>query len=111
MDLRERHHLSPKIRISTMTNPFQPQEGNFSLQPQPINAIEAISRAEIDVQIATAKRYPRVLTQVKQDMLEMATIDEETAAACFYSVPRGSKNIVGPSIRLAEIAFSCYGNV
>jgi hypothetical protein len=94
-----------------MTNPFQPQEGNFSLQPQPINAIEAISRAEIDVQIATAKRYPRVLTQVKQDMLEMATIDEETAAACFYSVPRGNKNIVGPSIRLAEIAFSCYGNV
>ena len=31
--------------------------------------------------------------------------------ACFYSLPRGGKNIQGPSIRLAEIAFSCYGNI
>ena len=41
----------------------------------------------------------------------MATLDEETAASCFYSLPRGGKNIQGPSIRLAEIALSCYGNV
>ena len=92
-----------------MTNPLHAQEGNFSLQP--INAIEAVSRAEIDQQIATAKRYPRSITKVKQEMVEMATLDEETAAACFYSLPRGGKNIQGPSIRLAEIALSCYGNI
>lgn len=44
-------------------------------------------------------------------MVEMATLDEETAASCFYSLPRGGKNIQGPSIRLAEIALSCYGNI
>lgn len=81
----------------------------FSLAP--INAIESVSRAEIDQQISTAKRYPRSLTKVRQEMVEMATLDEETAAACFYSLPRGGKNIQGPSIRLAEIALSCYGNI
>src|ERR1700760_4459967 len=74
-------------------------------------ALEASARAEIDMQISTAKRYPRMLSKVKSDMLSFATLDEETAAACFYSLPRGDKNIQGPSVRLAEIAVSCYGNL
>ena len=90
-------------------NPLSEQAGNFSLQP--INAIEAVSRAEIDMQISTAKKYPRNIAQVKAEMLDIVQLDEETAAACFYSLPRGGKNIQGPSIRLAEVAFSCFGNV
>ena len=74
-------------------------------------AIEAISRAEIDTQIATAKKYPRNIAAVKSQMLTIATMDEETASACFYSLPRGGKNVQGPSVRMAEIALSCYGNV
>lgn len=77
----------------------------------PMTALESISRAEIDVQIATAKKYPRQLGLVKRDMLTMATLDEETAAACFYTLPRGGKNIQGGSVRLAEIAVSCFGNI
>ena len=92
-----------------MTNPFS-EQGEVSVV-QPINAIEAISRAEIDVQIATAKKYPRHLAKAKADMIQMATLDEETAASCFYNLPRAGKNITGPSIRLAEIAFACYGNI
>ena len=84
-------------------------EQGFSLQP--INAIESVSRAEIDMQISTAKKYPRNIAQVKAEMLDIVQLDEETAAACFYSLPRGGKNIQGPSIRLAEVAFSCFGNV
>lgn len=75
------------------------------------SVIESISRAEIDIQIATAKRYPRQLSKVKADMMSFATLDEETAAACFYSLPRAGKTIQGPSVRLAEIAVSCYGNI
>lgn len=75
------------------------------------NAIESISRAEIDMQIATARRYPRELGKVKSDMVSFATLDEETAESCFYSLPRGGKNIQGPSVRLAEIAVACYGNL
>lgn len=77
-------------------------------------ALEAISRAEIDMAIATARRYPQhqpgQLSTVKQAMMTFATLDEETAAGCFYTLPRGDKSIQGPSVRLAEIALSCYGN-
>ena len=75
-----------------------------------MGAIESVERAQIDVQIATARRYPRTLSKVKSDMMSLATLDEETAAACFYTLPRGGKSIQGPSVRLAEIALSCFGN-
>lgn len=87
-------------------NPLEPNEE--SLQPVVLDAVEA---AAINQQIATAKRYPRTLSKVKQDMMSFATLDEDTAASCFYTLPRGGKNIQGPSVRLAEIAISCYGNL
>jgi len=77
----------------------------------PQNAIESISRAEIDVAIATARKFPRQLSAVKQKMLTFATLDQETAESCFYTLPRGGKNIQGPSVRLAEIAVSTFGNL
>ena len=78
---------------------------------QQVNAIESISRAEVDMQISTAKKYPRSLQKVRSNMMSFATLDEETAQSCFYAVPRGGKTIQGPSVRLAEIAVSCYGNL
>lgn len=80
-----------------------------------INPIEAIERANIDIQIATAKKYPRSLARVKNDILSTATLDEETAESCFYVLPargsEGGKPIQGASVRLAEIAVSCFGNI
>lgn len=73
--------------------------------------IEAQERAAIDIQIATAKRYPRDLAQVKKQMLSFATLDEETAAGTFYSVTRGGKTLTGPSVRMAEIAIASYKNL
>lgn len=75
------------------------------------SAVEAVQRAEVDVQINTAHRFPRQIGRVKQEMLSYATLDQDTAEGCFYSLPRGGKNIQGPSVRLAEIAASCYGNL
>lgn len=75
------------------------------------SAVEAMERAQIDVQIATARKYPRSISQVKKEMMSLATMDIETAESCFYNLPRGGKEIPGPSIRLAEIALSCFGNV
>lgn len=65
----------------------------------------------MDMKITTARKYPRTLSKVKQDMLSFATLDDETASACFYTLPRGGKTIQGPSIRLAEIAVSSFGNI
>lgn len=73
--------------------------------------LATMERASIDMQVSTAKKYPRVISKVKDDMMTFATVDEETAASCFYKLPRGDKKIEGESVRLAEIAASCYGNM
>ena len=74
-----------------------------------------MERASIDVQITTAKRYPRQLSAVKSQMLSFATLDVETAAGCFFTLPgrKGGdgKPIQGPSIRMAEIAISTFQNL
>ena len=72
-------------------------------------------KAELDIQITTAKAYPRDIKKFISDAIAMATINEETAASCIYSVPRGigsdRKMITGESIRLAEILNTCWGNM
>jgi hypothetical protein len=74
-------------------------------------AIDSLTRAEIDIQIATAHRFPRNIALVKREITDMATIDAETAEACYYSLKRGGKPIQGPSIRMAEIAQGSFGNL
>jgi len=66
---------------------------------------------DVDVQIATAKRYPRSIRAFIDKSTEMATLDEETAKACFYALPRDGKTVTGPSARLAEICVAAYGNL
>lgn len=82
-------------------------------QAQAVSAgtLAILTRAEIDVQISTAKTYPRSVKKFQTDALGLATLDEETAISCFYRLPRGGKTIEGPSIRLAEIIASAWGNL
>ena len=62
--------------------------------------------------MATAKKYPRRSDQViSTEIMSRATLDEDTAAECIYSLPRAGKDITGPSIRFAEIVFASYGNL
>lgn len=68
------------------------------------------ARVEIDVQISTAHQYPRRLALVAEDINRMVTQSQKSAEMCIYSLPRGGKAITGPSIRLAEILFSAWGN-
>jgi hypothetical protein len=48
------------------------------IEVRPSLAIEAQTRGEVDVQIATARRYPRSVRTFIDDALAMATLDEET---------------------------------
>jgi hypothetical protein len=85
------------------------------------NALEQIISAEVDLAIATSKKYPRDLVQCKKNTLYLAAADQETAEACFFSLPREKKNketgkmekieIEGESIRLAEIMLSSWKNI
>jgi len=68
-------------------------------------------RSEIEMQVATARKFPRSLKGFKDQAMSMATLDEETAASCFYVLPRGGKKVEGPGIRLAEIAALSWGNL
>ena len=44
--------------------------------------------AELDVQISTAKAYPRSIAKFQKDALTFATVDEETAGSMFYVLPK-----------------------
>lgn len=80
-----------------------------SMQREASLAVQ-MSRAEIDMQVATAHAFPRKLSLVVRNILELATMDEATADSLIYALPRGGNSIEGPSIRLAEIVMSQWGN-
>lgn len=77
--------------------------------------LTAINRAEVDIQIATAKQYPRDLSRVLNQIKTYATMDMETAEDCFYALRRGRGSdasvIEGISVRLAEIIAGAWGNL
>lgn len=68
-------------------------------------------RANIDSQVATAKAYPRNMKRSVENAIFIATMDQETASSCTYSVPRGGKPITGPSVHLARILVQTWGNL
>jgi hypothetical protein len=86
-------------------------EPEILIGDEPTTALAQITKGEVDMQVVTAKKYPRDLAIFIRNAESMATIDQETAAACFYVLKRGGKNIEGPSTRLAEIVASCWGNL
>jgi hypothetical protein len=108
-DGRENRGLGDDLEDGEIVSPSD--DGN--------NALVAITKGEVDMQVSTAKKYPRSLTAFKRDALSMVTQDEDTAASCFYTLPRMKKDehtgsmvpISGPSVRLAEIAACCWGNM
>lgn len=81
------------------------------MQVDSAEALMAQTRSEIDVQITTAKQFPRNLAQVLNNIETLATMDEETAASCFYMLRRQGKLIEGASVRMAEIIASSWGNI
>lgn len=68
-------------------------------------------KATIDVQISTAKAYPRNVKRSLDNSIAIVTIDVETASTCTYSLPRGGKPITGPSVHLAKILAQNWGNL
>ncbi len=79
--------------------------------------LQTMMRADLDVQISTAKAYPRSLKAFREEALSTVSLSQEIAESCTYGLPRGKdasgkeKIIEGPSIRFAEIIFAAYGNI
>lgn len=79
-------------------------------------ALGALERSQIDVQINTAKKWPRSVKEFMEEAQSMIALNQEVAEQCNYKLKRkekggGIKFIEGPSIRLLEIAASCYTNL
>lgn len=93
----------------------QYQSAETAIEVVAPSALESMERASIDMQVTTARKYPRLLSAVKAKMLSFATLDVETASGCFFTLPARTggdgKAIQGPSIRMAEIALSTYQNL
>lgn len=83
-------------------------------------ALSLITRSEIDMQIATAHKWPRSIKRFRDEALQMVTLDEAIATECIYCLPRKqfdrdtgqwqTVNIEGPSARFAEVIGSAWGN-
>lgn len=65
----------------------------------------------VDLQVATAKKFPRSIEHAIKNAIFAATMDRETAETMFYALPRGGRKIMGPSARLAEIMLQNWGNI
>lgn len=86
-----------------------------SLVTQTGEIVEQPQWGDTDIQIATAKRYPRSIKSFIERATTMATITPDVAKSCFYALPRKEqgvqKMIKGPSARLAEIVASAWGHL
>lgn len=89
----------------------EPTNGNTEVEivTEP-EMLMALTKGEINQQIATAHRYPRSLKRFTDETEAMVLMSEDMAADCIYAIPRGKTMIEGPSIRFAEIANSNWGN-
>lgn len=83
----------------------------YELQVVEPSAIATLDRAEIDIQISTAKRYPRTVSECVDEAVTLATMSEDVAKSCLYTLKRKDKPIVGPSVRLAEIMANSWRNI
>ena len=72
--------------------------------------MDATERATIDVQVATAHKYPRSVMNSIDNAITLVTRNKEIARKCQYTAP-WNKSIQGPSIRLAEALASAWGNI
>lgn len=88
---------------------------NEVIQIQQAEMLQAINRSEVDMQVSTAKQYPRELSKVLNQIATYATMDVETASECFYVLRRNGDNggsaIEGLSVRMAEIIAGAWGNL
>jgi hypothetical protein len=78
--------------------------------PEPTDQLPMVRDADVNMQVATAKRWPRDEAKFRNNLLTRVS-DENLAPTCFYSFRRGGKLIEGPSIRVAEIAANAWGNL
>lgn len=73
--------------------------------------VHAQEKAQCDIQVSTARKFPRDIKKARDNSIAIATMDKDTAQSCGYSLPRGGKTISGASVHLARILAQNWGNI
>jgi type I site-specific restriction-modification system R (restriction) subunit len=89
-----------------MSGEFQMVETNTAME----KGVAQREMTEIQSQIAIAKSFPRDMNQVYTKLMN-ACSRKVLAEQAVYAYPRGKQTVSGPSIRLAEVAVQCFGNI
>lgn len=77
-----------------------------------MNALSALNQSEHAAMVQTANipRMRRKLKEFDEKLHTYATHSQPVALSMFYSLPRAGKQIIGASVRFAEILVPCWKN-
>ncbi len=102
---------SNKALATRPTSDVSPYDDSAAQPVDGTGAMAAFNNAGIDIQIATAHRFPRSISRFLKEAEDLVTANKGVAATCTYALPRGGKVIKGPSVRLAELCQYAWGNI
>src|SRR6266567_6524921 len=76
------------------------------------SALAIINRSEHAAMVQTANlpKNRRKLADFDSKLMAYANHSQPVALSMFYSLPREGKQIIGPSVRFAEIVAPCWKN-
>lgn len=74
------------------------------------DALAVLNKSEIEQQVEISKKYPRSIDKFRKNIDQYCCLTPAIALSMFYSLPRAGKQIVGPSVRMAETLLTCWGN-
>lgn len=100
-----------KTKTKTKTKPVDAEPVEMKYEVEPAAHSELAERALVQQQAELAHKFPRNLTTSLRKLETLACKDKATAESMWYTLSRGGKHITGPSIRMAEFAARCWGNM
>ena len=97
--------------MSNLPERVDPATGELSpIASEGTSIAVQLAQVELNQAVATARAFRRSIDLAMNNILSLATLDDDTAGECVYALPRGGKPIKGPSVRFAEIIASQWGN-
>lgn len=94
-----------------MSNLIPAQSNEVATAVIETSTVFAMQKSQYETQVELAKRFPRNTSRVLAEVEQQACFSAEQAARMNYAVPRAGKKLTGPSVRLAEIFASNWGNL
>lgn len=87
-------------------------ESTPEIQESAPSTLAIITKSEHAAMVETANlpRNKRNIEQFQKLLITYATYSQAVALTMFYSLPRAGKQIIGPSVRYAEVVAPCWKN-